>query len=215
MELRNLLRLLSVTARSDIVEVPLRLFSPRVRAETVAMVEGEPELIVDLFTGAGSVLLEYARRFPRARIITVDKDLRALSVAEKRLAEAGYVDLEALAADARNLPLSDAEADLVNISFGLHEVPSSERRRILAECFRVLGGGGQLIVTDYAKVEGKGAALMWPYFRLFEPPWIGEILGGELEREVEATGFEVDEVRLDVSLARIIRARRPHPGPSP
>ena len=79
---RERLELILLTIRSDIADLALRLVGPRVRRETAAAVSETPELIVDICTGTGSVLLEYARRFPSSRIVAVDRDPRALAIVQ-------------------------------------------------------------------------------------------------------------------------------------
>ena len=204
---RERLELILLTIRSDIADLALRLVGPRVRRETAAAVSETPELIVDICTGTGSVLLEYARRFPSSRIVAVDRDPRALAIVQRRLAESGFVNLETAACEADNLPFADGTVDLANVSFGLHENDKDRRGRILRESLRVLRMGGRLVVTDYREARGiVGSTLMRLYLALFEPRWVPEIFSGGLEREMEAAGFELETVRLDLPLTRLVVA---------
>ena len=206
---RERLELILLTIRSDIADLALRLVGPRVRRETAAAVSETPELIVDICTGTGSVLLEYARRFPSSRIVAVDRDPRALAIVQRRLAESGFVNLETAAGEADDLPFADGTVDLANVSFGLHENDKDRRGRILRESLRVLRMGGRLVVTDYREARGiVGSALMRLYLALFEPRWVPEIFSGGLEREMEAAGFELETVRLDLPLTRLVLARK-------
>ena len=206
---RERLELIILTVRSDIADLALRLVGPRVRRETAAAVSETPELIVDICTGTGSVLIEYARRFPTSRIVAVDRDPRALALVGRRLRESGCFNLETVAGEADSLPFVDGTVDLANISFGLHENESHSRGRILSECFRVLKPGGCLVVTDYREASGTvGAVLMRLYLAFFEPRWVHEIFNGGLEREIEAAGFEIESVRSDLPLTTMVVARK-------
>lgn len=198
------------TVKLDMADVLLRLLGSSVRKETAAVVGGSPALVVDLLTGTGSVLIEYATRFPRARIIAIDMRQNVLDIVRQRMETIGFSGLETITADARDLPLADESADVVNIAFGLHENDSAARARILEECHRVLKPGGSLVVTDYREVSGVlKSALMRLYLAIFEPRWIEEIFHGGLEDEVEKAGLEIRTVRLDITLTRLILAAKP------
>jgi len=204
---RERLELVLLTVRSDIADLALRLVGPRVRRETAAVVSETPSLIVDICTGTGSVLVEYARRFPSSRIVAVDRDPRALALVARRLSESGCFNLETVACEADSLPFVDGTVGLANISFGLHENERDSRGSILLECLRVLEPGGRLVVTDYREAGGiVGSALMRLYLAMFEPRWVPEIFSGGLEREIEAAGFELETVRLDLPLTRLVVA---------
>jgi ubiquinone/menaquinone biosynthesis C-methylase UbiE len=195
------------TLRNDIVEVALRLSGRDVRKETADAAKGSPEVIVDLLTGVGAVLPAYARRFPDARIITVDLDARLLATVRRHLERKGFKGIEVLAADARELPIPAYTADLVNISFGLHELKWLDRELVLGEACRLLKPGGQIIVADYRAPGGIARrAAMRLYFYLFEPRWIRELFYGGLEKQVLDAGFEVETVRTDLPLTQLILA---------
>jgi len=209
---RDALRLAWHTARSDIVEVPLRVLGGRVRHETAAAAGeagGGPRELLDVCTGTGSVLLEYARLYPGVRITAVDRDPALLELTRRRLARAGFSRVRTLEADARELPLPACSVDVANVSFGLHESARLDRGLILGECFRVLVPGGLLVVSDYREVEGRARALLMRlYLRAAEPGWVPELFSGGLEREIEAAGFEVISARTDLPLTRLLVARR-------
>ena len=187
----------------------LRVFGRDVRSQTARAASGSPEVIVDLLTGAGIVLSRYARRFPEARIITVDLNPRLLSAVSKSLKRQGFKNVETIAGDARELPMPASQADLVNISFGLHELKWLDRELILGEACRILKPGGELIVADYRELSGPvRRAMARVYFILFEPRWIAELFCGGLQGEIADAGFQVEKVRDDLPITRLIVARK-------
>ena len=203
------LRLIRYTIKVDIADAMLTLFAPGVRRTTVSAADPSASRIVDLLTGTGSVLLAYAERFPWSGITAVDLDPGVLEVVRSRLEGSGYFILETLAADAREVPLPDSSADIVNLSFCLHELDADARRLVLAEARRLLQGGGQLLVTEYRELKGKLISALYRVFlRAFEPPWVDEIFQGGLEAEVESAGFVVEEVR-ELPFTRLVSARKP------
>lgn len=210
MKIETRLRLAWFTVKSDIVDIPVRVFGRRVRAETAAAVEGSPGVILDVCTGTGSILLEYAGRFPGARIVAVDFEQDILDVARARLEDRGFTNLETIAADARQIPAPACSVDVANISFGLHENKRPDRGLILGECRRVLRPGGLLVVSDYREVEGlAGSFLMRLYLLAVEPRWVHEIFRGGLGSEVRGAGFVIESTRLDLPLTQLVVARKP------
>jgi ubiquinone/menaquinone biosynthesis C-methylase UbiE len=206
--LRTRLALARYTLDIDIVEVALRLVGRNVRRDTALAADGSPSVIIDLLTGTGAVLPFYARRFPEARIIAVDLDPRLLGLVKKRLQDSASFSLETIDGDARDLPLAASIADLVNISFGLHELKKRDRCLVLGEACRVLKPGGQLIVADYRRVRGIIRLASWLYFLVFEPRWVRELFDGGLERQVADAGFVIEKVRTDLPMTQLILARK-------
>jgi SAM-dependent methyltransferase len=131
-------------------------------------------LVIDLGCGTGTSTRRLARRFPRAaalagfdlspHMVAVGRRLLALAplgkLGEAAAAAEGRgagVWIEAVPADARvrlrcadlaALPLLDGAADVVALSFVLHELPPSAARECLDEAARVLRPGGQLWVSE-------------------------------------------------------------------
>lgn len=203
------LSLVAFTLKSDIVSIPLRLFGGEVRREITRAAEPEPEIIVDLLTGTGSMVLLYANRFPEARIVTVDRDPRILRFASRRMESATGKRIETLAADARDITMPAGSADLVNISYGLHELKRMDRSMVLGEACRLLAPEGQLLVADYREVKGIGRRfVMRLYFYFSEPCWVRELFFGGLVRQVADAGFEIVKVRRDLPLTQLIEARK-------
>lgn len=198
------------TLRIDIVEVALRLFGRDVRRKTVLAATDYPETIVDLITGAGVVLPLYARRFPDARIIAVDLNKRLLGIVKKHVMHSTGRTIEIMDGDARELRIPALYADLVNISFGLHELKKLDRLLVLGESSRILKPGGQLIVADYREPKGfVSKIVMKIYFSLFEPRWVKELFNGGLEKQITEAGFEIDIVRDDLPMTRLFAATKP------
>jgi arsenite methyltransferase len=107
----------------------------------------EGETILDLGCGAGIDSVLAARRAgPSGRVIGLDFLPEMLERAEAAAAEAGLDNIETLEAEMEAIPLRDGSVDHV-ISNGVVNL-SARKRRVLAECARVLRPGGKLSVSD-------------------------------------------------------------------
>jgi arsenite methyltransferase len=105
------------------------------------------DTVLDLGCGAGidSILAAY-RAGPSGRVIALDFLPEMLARAERAVAEAGLDNIELLEGDMEDIPLPDASVDHV-ISNGVINL-APRKRRVLAECARVLVPGGRLAVSD-------------------------------------------------------------------
>jgi arsenite methyltransferase len=105
------------------------------------------DTVLDLGCGAGidSILAAY-RAGPSGRVIALDFLPEMLARAEKAVAEAGLENLELLEGDMEDIPLPDASVDHVISNGVLNLAP--RKRRVLAECARVLVPAGRLAVSD-------------------------------------------------------------------
>ena len=106
------------------------------------------DTVLDLGCGAGiDSILAAHRAGPSGRVIALDFLPEMLARAEEgRGAEAGLDNIELLEGDMEDIPLPDASVDHV-ISNGVINL-APRKRRVLAECARVLVPGGGLAVSD-------------------------------------------------------------------
>jgi demethylmenaquinone methyltransferase / 2-methoxy-6-polyprenyl-1,4-benzoquinol methylase len=101
---------------------------------------GPGEVAVDVACGTGALTRELQAMAPAALVVGMDFSQEML----RRARPSRYV-----AADALQLPLPDASADVVAIAFGLRNLP--EPGRGLLEFRRVLRPGGRLVVCEFSQ----------------------------------------------------------------
>jgi arsenite methyltransferase len=105
------------------------------------------DTVLDLGCGGGiDSILAAHRAGPSGRVIALDFLPEMLARAETAAAEAGLENIELLEGDMEDIPLPDASVDHV-ISNGVINL-APRKRRVLAECARVLVPGGGLAVSD-------------------------------------------------------------------
>jgi SAM-dependent methyltransferase len=125
------------------------------------------EWVLDMGCGRGAVLTAVACRLTTGRVTGVDiwskKDqsgnARDVTVRNASLEGVGdRVQIET--ADMRALPYPDATFDLVVSSLAIHNIRSNaDRKRAIAEGFRVLKPGGRIVIADIRATAIYGEAL--------------------------------------------------------
>jgi arsenite methyltransferase len=117
-------------------------------ANHLRVAEIEPgETVLDLGCGAGiDSILAAHRTGPSGRVIALDFLPEVLERTAAAAAEAGLDNVEILEGEMEAVPLADASVDHV-ISNGVINL-APRKRRVLAECARVLGAGGKLSISD-------------------------------------------------------------------
>ena len=107
--------------------------------------------LVDLGTGPGGMLAEWADRYPTAQVIGVEAMPYMLEPARRRAAAIG-ARAQVIESDLQvsPLPLPDGEADVVLCSMVLHELP--EPVALLAEIRRLMRPGARLVLLDWVRV---------------------------------------------------------------
>jgi arsenite methyltransferase len=107
----------------------------------------EGETILELGCGAGLDSVLAARRAgPTGRVLALDFLPEMLEKTSAAASEAGLVTIETVEAEMEAIPLADGSVDHV-VSNGVINL-SARKRRVLAECARVLRSAGKLSLSD-------------------------------------------------------------------
>jgi SAM-dependent methyltransferase len=193
------------------------------------------EVVLDLGSGGGIDVLLSARRVgPTGKAYGLDMTDEMLALARENAARAGATNVEFLKGHIEAIPLPDDSVDVIisNCVINL----SGDKRRVLAEAFRVLKPGGRFAVSDVV-VRGEIPDAVRRNLEL----WVGCIAGaldedeflsilrdvGFADTSIEPTrvydiedaraflasaGLDADTVAREVSgriLSGFVRARKP------
>src|SRR5437879_9967118 len=146
------------------------------------------EVALDLGSGGGiDVLLSAKRVGPTGKAYGLDMTDEMLALARENQRKAGVANVEFLKGEIEDIPLPDASADVVisNCVINL----AADKRKVLAEAFRVLKPGGRFAVSDVV-VRGE----LPPPVRRSMELWVGCVAGAleetEYQRLLQEAGFE-------------------------
>lgn len=125
---------------------------------------------LDVCTGTGKLArLLHRRAGAGGRVVGVDFSSAMLDVARRNV-----TGVEFQQGDATQLDIADASVDAVTVAFGLRNVV--DRRRAVAEAFRVLRPGGRYVILEFAHVDVPLFGRLYAWYVMRVLPRIGRAL---------------------------------------
>ena len=136
---------------------------------------------LDVAGGTGDLSIGMARQVGReGRVTLTDINENMLRQGRGRLVDAGIVgNVRCAVADAEHLPFPDREFDCVMIGFGLRNV--TDKPAALAEMFRVLRPGGQLLVLEFSHPQAPGLKPVYDAYSFGVLPLMGKLVAGDAD----------------------------------
>lgn len=112
------------------------------------------DLIVDVACGTGDMMGYWKKQADKShrgvkKILGVDPSVGMVSVGKEK-----FPEFEFVISDATNLPLEDAVADILSISYGIRNVV--KREEAFREFSRVLKKNGYVVILEFTKDDKKG-----------------------------------------------------------
>jgi len=186
----------------DVITMPLA----RVRQQVVEHTGADKgSTILDVATGTGQQAFAFAKR--GYDVVGVDITESMLDIARKNN-KAGLVEFEA--GDATHLRFTDGSFDVACISFALHDMPLTIRKRVLEEMARVTRPNGIILVVDYDLPHSRiGRGLIYRLVTLYESEFYKQFISSDLDALLGEVGLEVvGKHSLLFGAARILKAVR-------
>jgi ubiquinone/menaquinone biosynthesis C-methylase UbiE len=157
-----------------------------IRQQLIMGVYSEPRRILDLGCGTGSTTVLLKEAFPYAVVTGLDLSPYMLAVAEDK-AQRLNLEIKWHHGKAESTQLRSASFDLVTASLLFHETPPKVTQEILAECWRLLAPGGQILILDGNQSTLR--SLDW-LNNVFEEPYIQTYAAGNLDDWLGNAGFK-------------------------
>ncbi|MGE0826353.1 MAG: cyclopropane-fatty-acyl-phospholipid synthase family protein [Candidatus Binatia bacterium] len=104
--------------------------------------------VMDIGSGSGTVLVEFARQFPTCRVIGVEPFGHFIETSQRAIQNAGVADrvrIEPIGAEQINF---NQDFDLITMVQVFHEVPDKAKSAILCCCYQSLKPDGTLLLID-------------------------------------------------------------------
>jgi demethylmenaquinone methyltransferase/2-methoxy-6-polyprenyl-1,4-benzoquinol methylase len=149
--------------------------------ETFARYSKPIDLIVDVACGTGDMMGYWAKQAkkaarPVAKILGIDPSVGMTGVGKQKFPEFEFIISEATA-----LPLPNASADILSISYGIRNVV--KRQEAFEEFARVVKQDGYVVILEFTKDDKKGLFFAIKDFYLNK---VLPILGGMISKNKEA-----------------------------
>ncbi|MEA2015122.1 MAG: class I SAM-dependent methyltransferase [Actinomycetota bacterium] len=162
-------------------------------------------IILDVATGTGDQAIAFARKDYSITGIDMSEDM--LEIANKKNKDKS---VKFKAADATNMPFRDKYFDVSCVSFGLHDMPFSVRKKVLKEMVRVTSLGGIIVIVDYALPRNKiWKYLVYHFVKSYESKYYPEFIKSDLKALLRKSKIEIiDELRVFLGAIRIVKGTK-------
>jgi len=160
---------------------------PLINRRHVSLIDLAPGArLLDVGCGTGRILGALYRRHGAAvQLVGVDPSEEMVLSARERFSCLPNVRIRPGIGE--DLPFPDASFDWVVSCLTTHHLPLPSKKRMVAECHRVLRPGGQLLVSDFGPPQGFFGVLLARIWKGHSHTW--ENLGGAVRCLVGRQGF--------------------------
>ncbi|MHB1566978.1 MAG: bifunctional demethylmenaquinone methyltransferase/2-methoxy-6-polyprenyl-1,4-benzoquinol methylase UbiE [Acidiferrobacter sp.] len=137
------------------------------------------ERVLDLASGSGDLARRLCRAVgARGQVVISDINRAMLDVGRDRLINHGLAgNLQAVQADAEQLPFPDGSFDLITIGFGLRNITRKERA--LQAMTRALRPGGRLVILEFSHPHSAILRRLYDLYSFTVVPPLGQLVAGD------------------------------------
>ncbi len=135
------------------------------------------ELILDIATGTGDILIEIAKRNLSTQIFGIDFSQKMLDLARIKVNKLGFnKDVSFQIGSGELLPYADKSFDGVLCAFGIRNF--YDIKKGLREFYRILKPGGRLIILEFSMPRNAVIGYIYQFYFNFILPKIGNLISG-------------------------------------
>ncbi|WP_178861503.1 bifunctional demethylmenaquinone methyltransferase/2-methoxy-6-polyprenyl-1,4-benzoquinol methylase UbiE [Thiomicrorhabdus cannonii] len=171
----------SVAGKYDVMNDVMSLGIHRLwKRHTIELSGVRPgQTVLDLAGGTGDLTKAFAKRVGKSgRVVLADINESMVRVGRDRLINEGIAgNVEYTITNAEALAFPDNTFDLATIAFGLRNVTNKDKA--LAELYRVLKPGGQLMVLEFSKVTQPLLAKAYDFYSFNILPKMGKLIADD------------------------------------
>lgn len=117
------------------------------RQQVLTKIVRDPECILDLGCGTGSMTIMLKAAYPNAQVIGLDLSPHMLCMAQKK-SQKNNLDIQWLHGLAEQSGLAAHSFDVITVCMVFHEMPPHISKLVLRECHRLVKPEGQVIILD-------------------------------------------------------------------
>jgi len=170
----------SISRRYDFLNHLLSLnIDKRWRRKLIALASGlDGARILDLCTGTGDVVIEFAKNNGSSQCFGIDISQEMLVIAKRKIEKTGLGSQISLKqADAMDIPFDEGSFDAVFIGFGLRNLPDANKA--IQETIRVLKKSGKIFILEFSPKQNGAIGWFYKIYLKFIVPLIGGYLSGD------------------------------------
>lgn len=135
--------------------------------------------ILDLAGGTGDLTKAFVKRVGKTgKVILADINESMVRVGRDRLIDEGVgANVEYTITNAEALAFPDNTFDIATMAFGLRNV--THKDKALAELYRVLKPGGQLLILEFSKVTNPAMSKLYDFYSFNILPKMGRLIAND------------------------------------
>lgn len=178
-------------------------FENKLRKQIFKYFPENPQKILDLCCGTGSLTILSAQKYPEANLLGIDLSENMLKQARRKSQK---LKIQYSLQNIENTNFENHCFDVITISFGLHEIPQDHYQNVIKEVKRLLKPAGQFIIHDYAQPKNfLLKIILTGFFKLFEP-YGKNFLETNWEEKLKSADFKQVQTKNIFQLTRLIAA---------